>query len=496
MKFSSVLIASATLIFLCLPASAKSIESVPDGVFDEWEGAKLGGSDPLGDGLAGGLDLGRLWLGDDGEALYLRLEVGRETILQNPPSGDIGNDLRLYLDLDRKKSTGLPIENLGAELEIRFGLHAVLRYDEDGSQESVAPGTGVVLGLPSHSSSEFEIRVELPESLRLARTGAFKAKRKRIRLVLRDNAAGGDRLPDGGAIKYKLVKKAVPDPERIRFGRAPNADVRILSMNVEASTPAMRPEVYRRLLEAIQPDIVAFQELTFWTAEQTREFVESVLSPDGGVAWEARQQFDCITVSRFPILDWAPIDGNLVTYIDLPEARNLVLFNMHPPCCNNEDGRDEEFDNLAAAWRDLLQGRFRFALADADADAAVFAGDYNLVGFRRQLESIRDGVFIDPSHGANFAPGRDQGSLRDPPLRHTNRRMAYTWRRAGSSFSPGRLDLVVFTGDALTLERGFVVDTGSMRNKTRRKLGLDRRDSELASDHLGLVVDFSVRDAN
>jgi len=38
-----------------------------------------------------------------------------------------------------------------------------------------------------------------------------------------------------------------------------------------------------------------------------------------------------------------------------------------------------------------------------------------------------------------------------------------------------------------------VVDTGSMRSKTRKKLGLNRRDSELASDHLGLVVDFSVR---
>ena len=59
-------------------------------------------------------------------------------------------------------------------------------------------------------------------------------------------------------------------------------------------------------------------------------------------------------------------------------------------------------------------------------------GDYNLVGFRRQLESIRDGVFVDPSHGANFAPGRGEGSLRDPPLRHTDRRMAYTWRRASS----------------------------------------------------------------
>ena len=494
MNLSRILIASAAALFLCLPASAKSIEGLPDGIFDEWEGAKLGRSDPLGDGPAGGLDLGRLWLGDDGEALYLRLEVGRETILQNPPSGDIGNDLRLYLDFDRKKSTGLPVGNLGAELEIRFGLHSVFRYDQAGNPESVAPGAGIAMAFPTHSSDEFEIRIELPESLRTARTGTFKAKRKRIKLILRDHVEGGDRLPDGGSINYKLAKKAVADPTPIRFDRAQAADVRILSMNVEASTPAIRPDVYRRLLEAIRPDIVAFQELTAWNAEQAREFVESVLSPDGEIAWEARQQFDTITVSAFPILAWAPIDGNLVTLIDLPEERDLVLFNMHPPCCNNEDGRDEEFDNLAAAWRDLLQGSFSFSIRDGDA--AVFAGDYNLVGYRRQLESIRDGVFVDASRGANFKPGRGEGSLRDPPLRHTHRRLAYTWRRASSSFSPGRLDLILFTGDALALEKGFVVDTGSMRSKTRKKLGLNRRDSELASDHLGLVVDFSVRDAN
>ena len=55
------------------------------------------------------------------------------------------------------------------------------------------------------------------------------------------------------------------------------------------------------------------------------------------------------------------------------------------------------------------------------------------------------------------------------------------------------MDLVVFTGDALTLEKGFIVDSSSIKSKTRKKLGLDRRDSELASDHLGMVVDFSVR---
>ncbi|MFQ5528175.1 MAG: endonuclease/exonuclease/phosphatase family protein [Thermoanaerobaculia bacterium] len=491
MSRSSTLAAGCLALAFCAPAWPKTIEGLPDGVFDEWVGAKLVKKDPLGDGGAGGLDLGRLWMGDDGEALYFRLEVGRETILQNPPSGDIGNDLRLYLDLDRKKSTGFPVENLGVDLEIRFGLRSVRRYDANGNEELILPGTGLVMGLPTHSSEEFEIRVELPENLRTARLGALKAKRKRIKLVLRD-VDGGDRLPNGGAAKYKLAKTAADKVDRITLDRVPGTDLRLLSINSEASTIVARQDVYRRILEAIRPNVIAFQELTSWGPNQARDFVETVLSPNGDVAWEARQQFDCVTVSSFPILDWAPVDDNLATYIDLPGGgRNLVLFNMHPPCCDNEDGRDREFDNLAAAWRDLLEGDFSFAINDGDA--AVFAGDYNLVGFRRQIEALRDGVFVDATNGPNFAPGRDEGSLEDPPLRHTHRRFAYTWRRAESSFAPGRLDLVVFSGDALELTKGFVLDTSTMRSKDLRKAGLKRGDSGLASDHLGMVVDFFVR---
>ncbi len=486
-----LVLAAGALVLAAGPGLAKSIEGLPDGHFDEWDGAKLVKNDPSGDAAAGAVDLGRLWMGDDGEALYFRLEVGRETILQNPPFADIGNDLRLYLDLDRKKGTGFPVENLGVDLEIRFGLKSVHRYDQAGNQELLAPGTGVVMGLPTHSSEEFEIRVELPESLRTDSARALRAKRKRIKLVMRD-MVGGDRLPNGGAAKYKLARSPAAEPDAISLERADGTDVRILSINAEASTPLGRPEVYRRILEATRPDVIAFQELSAWSANQARDFVESVLSPEGEIAWEARQVFDCVTVSSLPILGWDSIDANLVTHIDLPgSSRDLALFNVHPPCCDNEDGRDEEFDNLAAAWRDLLAGDFSFAIGAGDA--AVFAGDYNLVGYRRQIEALRDGVFIDPANGPDFSPGREQGSLADPPLRHTHRRMAYTWRRADSSFAPGRLDLVLFTGDALELEKGFVLDTGSMPGKDLRSAGLERSDSLLASDHLALVTDFSVR---
>ncbi len=474
-----------TLLVSSGTAEAKQLAGVPDGRFDEWRGAKLGRKDASGDGPAGGLDLGRLWLGDDGEALYLRLEVGRETILQNPPEGDAGNDLRLYLDLDNKRGTGLPVGALGVDLEVRFGGRSVRRYDARGHETLVSPGTGSALGMPTHSSSQFEIRIELPEAFRPVE-GA--KRRKKIRLFLEEAVPGGDRLPASGAVRYKFARTRPDEPAPIPLARAKGTDLRLLSLNVE-ETPDNRIEVFRRILKAAKPDVIAFQELEGWNASRAREFVEGVL----GGAWSAQQQFDVITVSRFPIVSWSPVDGNLVTHIDLPNrmGRDLVLFNMHPPCCDNEVERDREFDNLATTWRDLLDGSGPFSI-DAE-DAAIFAGDYNLVGFTRQLRAIRDGILTDPGKGPNFAPGRAEGSLRDEPLRHSHRRMAYTWRRASSRFAPGRLDLVLYTGDALARERGFVLDTKFLPGKALRQAGLNRPDSDRASDHLALVVDFSVR---
>ena len=77
--------AGCVLIFLAAsPACPESRAILMDGSFADWRGLDPIVEDASGDGAAGGIDLGRLWLADDGEALYLRLEMGRETILQNP----------------------------------------------------------------------------------------------------------------------------------------------------------------------------------------------------------------------------------------------------------------------------------------------------------------------------------------------------------------------------------------------------------------------------
>ncbi|MDX1501977.1 MAG: endonuclease/exonuclease/phosphatase family protein [Thermoanaerobaculia bacterium] len=460
-------------------AVAAGLAVLHDGSFREWRRLDPVVSDPGGDGASDGLDLGRLWLADDGEALYLRLEIGRETILQNPPTEAAGNELRLYLDLDDDTATGRQVEGLGAEMEVRFGERRTIFYDPSGAGESVDGGRAGVVALPTHSSEAFEIRVALP------------AAAERLALVLADAAPGGDRLPDTGAAAYRLSGKAIGPPRPIPLSRKKRTDFRLLSLNVEDSLIAKLPAVYRRLLRATDPDLIALQSLRDWGPAETLAFVEETLPPPDGRRWTAVGHADLVTLSTFPLLASAPVDGNLAVHVDLPADRDLVLVNVHLPCCANDAGRDAESDNLALFWRDLLEGRGLFPVAPDDA--VIYAGDFNFVGFRRQLLAVRDGRFVDPSHGPGFDPGRARGRLATAPLRHVGERTTVTWRRTTSPFAPGRLDFVFYAGDALKHRRSYVLDTTELAGRDRRRAGLRRADTDRASDHLPLVADFRVR---
>jgi endonuclease/exonuclease/phosphatase family metal-dependent hydrolase len=200
-------------------------------------------------------------------------------------------------------------------------------------------------------------------------------------------------------------------------------------------------------------------------------------------------------VSAYPITDMAAVDQNLLVHIDLPAKlgrRDLVLFNVHLPCCDNDADRDRESDNVAASWRDLLADEGPFAI-DQEA-AVVVLGDFNFVGFRRQVRAIRRGVFIDRALAPDFAPGRAKGPLAIARSRHTHANTVTTWRRNGSAFAPGRLDFIFFSDDALRQVKGFSLDTTEMAPMFRRQHNLRHGDSARISDHLPLIADFELRD--
>ncbi|MFQ5350149.1 MAG: endonuclease/exonuclease/phosphatase family protein, partial [Thermoanaerobaculia bacterium] len=400
-----------------------------------------------------------------------------------------GSNVRLLLDWDGSADTGLPMAGLGVDLESRLGERQLFEYDPAGGRLARSPGTGKVTALPTHSAEAFEIRVALPPALRPnKKSGAGGA----VRFFLVDEQQGGDRLPDSGSVSYQLSGTPVGPVEPIELERRKPENLRLLSLNMADTSIAAHPERYRRLLRALKPDILSFQEVRDWSVEQLRAFVAQLFP---GRTWHAQGVADCVTVSPYPIVGSAAVDQNLLVHIDLPAwmgRRDLVLFNVHLPCCSNDADRDRESDNIAAAWRDLLAGQGPFPI-DAANDAVVVLGDFNFVGFRRQLRAIRRGIFIDSTLGPNFAPGRANGSLSIARARRTHANTVTTWRRNGSAFAPGRLDFVFFGRDALRQVKSYSLDTTEMDNRFRRSHNLRHGDSVRISDHLPLIADFELR---
>ncbi|MDX1390202.1 MAG: T9SS type A sorting domain-containing protein, partial [Acidobacteriota bacterium] len=73
---------------------------------------------------------------------------------------------------------------------------------------------------------------------------------------------------------------------------------------------------------------------------------------------------------------------------------------------------------------------------------------------------------------------------------HSDGLARYTWRNNFSSFAPGKLDFILYTGSVVTPGNGFVLNTADMSGSKLSALGLLSGDSQSASDHMPVVQDF------
>lgn len=481
--------------FAMASAAAQAAGLRVDGDFSDWPPSALVGTDPAGDAPPGRPDFGAFHATDEGGRLFLRFEVGREIVLQasNPSFG--GNDITLLIDADGDTATGLSREGLGVDFAVDFGTRSIRRYRANGTLlDQPRPFPIGMMTAPTHSSEEFEMRVDLSALLGGRPTPAPGTT---MRFVLLDDAPGGDRSPNTGSWSYTVAGNPAPPVEPISFDRTPGA-IRLYNQNVENDSPAANPLPFARLLAATQPDLIAWQETYNWTPAQGIAWMNQHYPHPGGGPWFAAQVADCILFSPWPILQSRALDGNLLAFVALPpdiSGPNLVIVNAHTPCCETGNaGRDREHDRISSTWRNLLAGTGPFAINPNSP--ALFVGDFNMVGFRRQLETIQDGTIIDPAQfGADFAPGRAEGSLRSVRPRHSHQNEVFTWYRNMTTFSPGLLDWIFYTGDVVEVVHAFAIMTPSMTAAELAEAGLQANDT-LAADHLPLIVDMVFANAS
>lgn len=293
--------------------------------------------------------------------------------------------------------------------------------------------------------------------------------------------------------------------------RSSPTSLRVMSYNVGRDSifpdaPNARPEKFGRLMRAVQPDIVALQEIFLHDQPAMQQLVDRLAPLPGDQPWNVYRGSAMAILSRFPLrftTDQAAHDTHrnpALAVIDLPDDRfpfDLCLISNHFKCCGgtrNDPMRQAQADATLAFLRD---GQTPGGLFDFTGPTAiVLAGDLNLVGGPQPRDSMLTGNIVDEgSWGTDIKPDPDGTDLAAAHPKHNTIGPDYTWRDDSDNWPPGRLDYVLYSDSLLAERSAFVLNSSTLSPEALAEAGLEKWDSaaDEASgrfDHLPLVVDF------
>jgi len=466
--------------------SGESDIIILDGHFEEWQFRSPVYSDKSGDNLGDTIDFTSIYIDNDQDYLYIRMELNKETNLQN------GSNLVLYIDADNDLTTGEEFNGLGADLVYDLGNRRGHFYHH-GMRKPLTHDLIGLITMPTVTSDTFEIgiaRTNLPGD-----TPVFPSSE--IRVALAHNVDGGDQVPDSGEnVSHTFSEETVSPPDSISLDKHDPSAIRIVSWNVlkDGFLKEDRMEHFYNVLQAVKPDIINLQEMYVTQAPDIQAQIEAWF-PE--LEWYVHKMGDLVTISRYPIVE--PKDGRLPVIssaspvlIQLPDEKQLLIINTHYRCCDQDDIRQREIDETMALIRDIRTPGDRVDLLPDTP--IIILGDMNLVGYAQQVKSLLTGDIVNEGrYGEDFDPDWDDSSLTDLLTRHTETRHVYTWRDEETSFTPGRLDYIIYTDSVLNVRKHYILDTAELSAEKLAKYGLEAEDSFLATDHLIFVVDFILK---
>jgi endonuclease/exonuclease/phosphatase family metal-dependent hydrolase len=271
------------------------------------------------------------------------------------------------------------------------------------------------------------------------------------------------------------VNKPKTKQPRSSFSLEKKGTFRVVSWNVKLGNLLDNPRCSTRILKALQPDVLLLQELDGDdTPEKLTQFLQGALGNTWNVRMSAsngtkrHQRLRSAIASTFPLDEIeikrketlkairanADIDGTVVQFLSL-----------HLRCCGGPTGEEEKQRQREAQ---IISS----AAKSSTSSASIIAGDWNLVGTKKPLDIVIAKGFtviqaLQPD-GALYA----------------------TWSNITSSFTPGRLDWMLFKGKNIQSSKSFVLDSSDFDVETLTKYGLRRGDTAELSDHLPLVADF------
>ncbi len=456
-----------------------------DGFLSDWGVIKPLAVDVRGDAGDSGVDFDTLWVTDQRGLLFIRFRTNIEIGLQG------GNQLSLLIDCDNDPSTGEEVHGMGVDFSWDFGARQGISTAPDGGTEVLGHADISLIAAPSTTADDFELAIDLGTVVEGGRS-LFPSRKLRLKLV--DRSQGGDVIPSNRPALYKIRGKRGPRVKVFGTERLDPSHLRFVTWNVLNDGIVKRTEYFSRVLNAINPDIIALVEVWESRPEEVVALLNSWLPIQGGGSWHAaKHSADVILASRWPITGSWPVEharaSAFLARLPEPFSTGLYVIVAHAPCCGKNDKRQLEIDAVMATLRDAMR---RDGEPPLPANIpVVITGDMNLVGDRRQLETLIEGRIVNRDvFGEPFAPDWDGSPLVDLVSRQPARMMSYTWRDPESSYPPGRLDFVFYTDSRLGVGNHFILDALELPAKMLRSLGLEATDTGTASDHLPLVFDF------
>ena len=465
------------LLYLTCLRAAHPI--VIDGLFDDWQEVPVTITDPEGDYNYD--DWAELKITNDDDFIFFKISLhSEETLLQN------WNNFYLYIDADRDSLTGHPFRGLGVELAWHFGYRTGQYFEQDGIID-LWQNDITLRQAPTVTSTEFEIAI--------ARGSFVLSDPDSIAVIFSSFYDTGDYMPDSwGGVVYQLDTTVVGPAEPILLEKTGTRLVTYNTLYTGILEPDRQPK-FQRIIQALDPDIIALQEHSEWN--EIGDIISSWFPED---TWYQGYTFrDLVVLSKYPIINQANLISSERTMCALLQTDDpinpyLLILNSHFSCCDNDDDRQEQVDELVQVlreWRLNDNGPF-----DLPEGTPMFhVGDFNFVGYREQIETVTAGNIQDEgNYGSDFPLDWDGTAITDLFSRQTHKRMAYTWRSDGSSFNPGKLDYVLYTDSNLSILNHFVLNTLAMPDSVLNEWELEAEDTNEASDHLPRIVDFMVTD--
>lgn len=478
MKQLPLLLLAILLLLACQPRDPQLTGPfiLLDGRFDDWAGLAPVATAPTHSASDSSVNFSKLWITDDAEYLFLRLELDRDILLQEQ------NGITLYLDVDDDPNTGEPINGLGVEIGFTFGE----RQGWAGTPSDTIEYE--VLGLrlaPTTAARAFEIGLAWQASPVLEEL-QFGARPFRIALV---DKRGASAMP---TVLYRPQKARRPAAAAFDFEKQDSAHFRLVTHNVNRRHfDADKRAAFTRVYSALQPDLLLLEEAYAGTAAEILDYFRPALGASLSGEWYAYKAGEEATVvlSPVPATEVIPLGNSAAYLLDLRPFydTDLALVVLSMPCCRQDSARQAEADRIMAFVRDL-QTPGGTVTIPANTPI-VLAGDANLVGPIQQQRTLTHGEIQDTTtYGPPFAPDWDQSPLTDLFPRHLQRPMTYTW--LGEGFAPSRLDYILFSDSVLDIGKNFVFDTAGLPQAILDRYRLQAEDAAKTYKHYPVVADL------